>query len=257
MRLLTPALNRKASLNDDRGTFLARIRRSFTHDAGFTLGELLVVVIIVGILSAIAVPMYINQRRQAEKASMKQLAHDLGVTFETISISEEWVNWPGVVSNTSGGQTHRILYLQYMGTQIYLGGEVHRGEDPTAFFAARPGLEQVMTQTGWWDPNEREWIWQKDERTTTDMAVNIRLTEGPLVNSGARPSTHVVVSDHADFVNRAVTGFDRDGDGRLMSPSPDGPYYDEFSNYYAAAWAGYQQGAWTPVVTWESGSGVR
>ncbi|MDQ0427071.1 type IV pilin protein [Cellulomonas iranensis] len=65
---------------------IARISKALNKkdgDKGFTLIELLVVVIIIGILAAIAIPVFLNQRKSAVDASMKSDLRTVATAMET------------------------------------------------------------------------------------------------------------------------------------------------------------------------------
>jgi len=63
---------------------LARIRKAMDErEGGFTLIELLVVIIIIGILAAIAIPVFLNQRKKGYDAQVKSDLRNAATAEET------------------------------------------------------------------------------------------------------------------------------------------------------------------------------
>jgi type IV pilus assembly protein PilA len=82
---------------------LARIQKSMKEkDEGFTLIELLVVIIIIGILAAIAIPVFLNQRKKATESSMKSDLRTVATEMETYYT--EYQKYPTALVSTTGGK---------------------------------------------------------------------------------------------------------------------------------------------------------
>jgi general secretion pathway protein G len=64
-------------------------RRKRTGESGFTLVELMIVMTIIGILSAIAIPSFIRSVQKAKEAALKEDLHTMRTAIDSYTVDKE------------------------------------------------------------------------------------------------------------------------------------------------------------------------
>jgi type IV pilus assembly protein PilA len=126
------------------------MRRAFSAQQGFTLVELLIVIIIVGVLAAIAIPVYIGQRGKAKEASLKESARIVLTETTTLLASpglsttyNATAGNPGTTAYNTAAATYRSNALE---AALKNGSSTSNGEGIRNTFSARPlVLNQAST----------------------------------------------------------------------------------------------------------------
>ena len=115
-----------------------RLRAAKEQEGGFTLIELLVVIIIIGILAAIAIPVFLNQRKKAVDASMKSDVRTIANEEETYYTDRQYYFVVPASTGTATVGTNAVKLSPGNTVQVFLNNATASSATAYCIVATNP-----------------------------------------------------------------------------------------------------------------------
>jgi prepilin-type N-terminal cleavage/methylation domain-containing protein len=116
--------------------------RVFGGKAGFTLIEIMIVIAIIGILAAVAIPQYSEYRNRAHDAAAKQALHQLAKAQEDYYIQNQIYTVDRTkISASSGWTVEAVVEVNILaaGTQSWSANSSHTASPTTWIYSSSDG----------------------------------------------------------------------------------------------------------------------